>query len=61
MVEQWTENPRVGSSILPLGTNLEPLRVYGWCEPRVVHTKNSFLNDKNVIFLQNTRTNRVFC
>ena len=22
MVEQWTENPRVGSSILPLGTSL---------------------------------------
>ena len=21
MVEQWTENPRVGSSILPLGTH----------------------------------------
>jgi len=22
VVEQWTENPRVGSSILPLGTSL---------------------------------------
>jgi len=27
-VEQWTENPRVGSSILPLATTSDPSSIY---------------------------------
>ena len=28
-VEQWTENPRVGGSIPPRGTNIDDIRICG--------------------------------